>query len=114
MVKYHSKTLRVDADIFKYREKKYPFSKIPGCVWMRLRRRAFRRNRISVKTLSKVDPNENAYASSSWKRYEIDSFHTKTLSVFGITENEANRKRISVEIAKELDITWGCFKRTNM
>ena len=34
MVKYDSKTLRVDADCFKYEEKKSPISKIPGYVWM--------------------------------------------------------------------------------
>ena len=31
---YDSKTLRVDADFFKYGEKKSPFSKIPGYVRM--------------------------------------------------------------------------------
>ena len=53
----------------------------------------FRRNRINLKTLSKVNPNENAYASSSWKRYESRSVHTKSTSIFGVTENEAKWKR---------------------
>ena len=34
MVKYDSKALRVDADFFKIRRKKSPFSKILGYVWM--------------------------------------------------------------------------------
>ena len=43
---------------------------------------------------------ENALerASSSWKRCENGSVHTKTLSVFGVTKNEAKWKRISVDI----------------
>ena len=48
-----------------------------------------------MKTLSKVDP--NVYVSSSLKRHENGSVHTKTLSVFDVTENEAKEKRISVD-----------------
>ena len=37
--------------------------------------------------------------SSLWKRYEIGGVRTKTLSVFGVTENEAKWKLIIVDIA---------------
>ena len=41
-------------------------------------------------TLSKVDPNENAYISSSWERYENRSVHSKMLSVFMSLKSNKN------------------------
>ena len=35
-----------------------------------------------------MDPNENKYVLSLWKRYENNSVHTNTLSVFDVIENE--------------------------